>query len=153
MSETNGSSLTKSDILNINAALIALETPVSTLVDGKENRQPYDLGEKATYGIIRNLRKLKGQVEDIVAARDAIQNIYNPHKLKHRELPEDKVRQWEAAHNDLMREPAEPVKFHTVDLSEFNVTKNKTLPHSIVGTLLDTIILDNGPQDGVVKDK
>lgn len=151
MSETNGH-LTKGDILNHNTALLAFEVPVPTMVDGKENRQPYELGEKADYAIIRNLRKLKSQVEDVTASRDALGTVYNPHKLKHRELPEEKVRAWEAAHSALMREPAEEVKWHTVDLSEFHIAKNKTLPRSIIATLLGTVINDNGPQDGVPKE-
>lgn len=149
MSETNG--LTKNDILNINNALLALENPVPSVVDGKENRQPYDLGDKATYAIIRNLRRLKAHTEAITADRDALAVVFNPHKLKASALSEDQVRAWETAHVALLKEPADEVKFHTVDLSEFNVGKNKTMPHSIIATLLDVIINDTAPQDGVVK--
>lgn len=151
MSETNGC-LTKSDILQINNALLALDSPVGTIVDGKENKQPYDFGERATYATIRNLRKLKSAVEEITASRDALGVTFNPFKLRASDLPEEKVRLWETAHLALMREPADLVKFHTVDLSEFNVAKNKTLPRSIIATLLGTVINDNGPQDGVPKE-
>lgn len=150
MSDTNG--LSKGDLLNINSALLALESPVPSIVDGKENRQPYDIGEKGTYAVIRNLRKLKSAVEDITAAREALAVVYNPNKLKASEVPEDKMKAWEAAHVALLKEPAEPIKFHAVDLSEFNVTKNKTMPRSIIATLLDTVIVDNATQDGVPKE-
>lgn len=149
MSETNG--LTKSDILQINNALLAFEVPIATIVDGKECRQPYDIGEKATYAIIRNIRKLKSTVDDITADRDALATTFNPHKLKTSALTEEQVRLWETAHAALMKEPADAITFHRVDLSEFNVTKNKTLPRSIIATLLDVLIVDNAPQDGILK--
>lgn len=149
MSETT--KLTNADILSINNALIALDSPVTTIVDGKEQRQPYDFGDKATYATIRNLKKLKSATEDIAAAREALVIAYNPRKLRASELPEEQVRLWETAHAALMSEIAEPVTFHRVDLSEFNLPKNKTLPRSIIAALLETIIIDNAPQDGVVK--
>lgn len=149
MSETNG--LTNADILNINNALLALDSPVGTIVDGKEQKQPYDFGDRATYGIIRNLRKLKSAVEEITAARDAMAVVYNPNKLPTKSLPDEQVRLWETAHAELMKEATFKVAFHKVDLSEFNLPKNKTLPRSIIATLLGEIIVDNAPQDGVVK--
>lgn len=149
MSETNGC-LTNSDIVNINNALLALDSPVGTVVDGKEQRQPYDLGDKATYATIRNLRKLKSAVEDIAASREALATTYNPLKLKTSALTEEQVRLWETAHAALMKEKADAIIFHKVDLSEFNLPKNKTMPRSIIATLLGEIIKDNAPQDGVV---
>lgn len=150
---TKNGTITKGDLLSINAALIALDNPRPTMVDGKQNIQPYSLGEKARYAIIRNLKKMKAQVDDINAARDALQVTYNPRKLETKDLPDDVARKWEQEHAKLLAEPLdEPVKFHHVKLSEFQIAKNSTLPASIIAVLVGAVIDDDAPQDADTKE-
>lgn len=143
---------TKGELLSIQTSLQSFDKPEPTIIDGKANVQPYDISEKATYAIIRNLRKLKSPMQDIADSRDALALAYNPHKLETKDIPEETVRKWETAHRALMRESAEAITWHVVDLSEFNVMKNKTMPRSVIANLIGTVINDNAPQDGVPKE-
>lgn len=144
---TNGH-LTKADLLSINNALMALDNPRPTVTDGKQNVQPYSMGDKARYAIIRNLKKLKDQVEDINSSRDALQQVYNPRKLEAKDLSDEKARAWEEAHAKLLAEPADAtIKFHHVKLSEFQIAKNATMPSSVIAILLGVVVDDDGSQD------
>lgn len=144
--------LSNNDLLLINAALTAFEQPAPKVIDGKETRQPYDLSDKAKLAVLRNLKRIKPVIEEITNLRDDLKTTYNPRSVRQAELPEDKAQEWETEHNKLMRTKRDGLKFHSAKLSEFNLSKNTTLPLSVISTLIGTVIEDDGTQDGLDDD-
>lgn len=142
--------ITTNDLLLVNSALLAFENPVGRIADGKEIRGPYDLSEKARYAIMRSLKKLKPILDEISAAREDMRIAHNPRGLKLTEMPEDKQVAWDQAHRELMMEERE-IQLHSVNLSEFRLEKNPSLPSSVIATLLGTVIIDDAPSDECVE--
>lgn len=142
--------LSANDTILVHQALLSFENPIPKIVDGKEQRQPYDLSDKAKYAIMRNLKRIKPRIDSISEAREDLRILYNPHNLKSIELADEKQMAWDAAHRQLMSGDMEPITFHEVDLSEFHVDKNMTMPMSVIALLLGFVIRDTAPQDGVV---
>lgn len=130
---SNPAVLTTNEVLVVNAALLSFEA----------SKEPYALSDKCRYGLVRNIARLKAAIAEINDAREALRIVYNPRNLKLAELTEEKQAAWDTAHLDLMKEHRDPITFHVIKLSAFQLDKNPSLPHSVVATLISSGVVED----------
>lgn len=137
--------LKKKDLMPIHQALVELDKPTVTIIDGKETRKPLEFTNRARYVVMRNLKKIVPLIKEIEEQREMLASVHNPGGKRPNELTEDKTREWNEAHKVLMNETVDVV-FVPIKLVEFQLSKNPSLNLSVFQELIGPIIEDEGEE-------